>query len=151
MSNAALQADYLFLGPLLEQWLRSEIGENIAVEGVESMAQARDAQEQRELVLYVMWGGDRIDPSQTGRAGAGTSQRIMQRWVVLVRVGTPNKTAKAARNTRVGPLLSAVHKAVAGWQPEGCYAPFVRTQGPAPDYAPASGLYPLAFEINLVL
>ncbi|MCW5657447.1 MAG: hypothetical protein KIT60_07070 [Burkholderiaceae bacterium] len=151
MSNAAAAADYLFIGPLIEQRLRAQIGENVPVEGVEHMAQARDAQDLRELVLYVMWGGDSFAGGEASRARGGESQRVFQRWIVWLRVRNASVANKAARSTRAGPLLSAVHKALAGWTPEGAFRPLLRTQGPAPDYQAASGLYPLAFEINLSL
>jgi len=48
-------------------------------------------------------------------------------------------------------LLTQLHKALAGWQPEGCARTFTRCNGLVPDYTRASGLYPLAFEITLTL
>ncbi|MBE7419831.1 MAG: hypothetical protein HS128_19165 [Ideonella sp.] len=151
MSNAALAQDYLFIGPLIEARLAAEIAGNVPVERVEQMAQARDAQDLRETVLYVMWGGDRFDGGEAGRAGAGAAQRVWQQWLVWLRVRNAGVADKAARNTVAGPLLSAVHRALAGWMPEGALRTLQRTQGPAPNYQPASGLYPLAFEINLSL
>lgn len=145
MSNAALASDYLFIAPLLEQHLREQIGEGIPVEGVELMAQIRDDADHRPLVLFVMWGGDRFKES------VGSAQMSYQRWVVWARVRNASQADKAARNKAAGPLLSAITHAVVGWKPEGCHRPFQRTNGPAPDYKPASGLYPLAFEINLPL
>ena len=151
MANAALLLDYLFIGPLIERRLREQLGAEIPVEGIELMSQARDAQDLRERVVYVMWGGDRFDGNDGGRAGQGTSQRLLQRWVVWLRVRNLSATVKDARNDSAGPLLSAMHKALSGWQPEGALRSLWRTQGPAPDYQATSGLYPLAFEINLVL
>lgn len=151
MSVEALLTNYLFIGPLLEQRLREQIGEGIPVEGIEAMSQARDAQEKRAVVLYVMWGGDRFNTSEGGRAAGGASQLMHQRWIVFVRVENASTVNKDARSERAGPLLSAVHKAIAGWKPEGSYRTMVRTQGPGPDYQATSGLYPLAFEIQLAL
>lgn len=151
MSNPNLVQDYLFLGPLIEDRLRGEIGQNVAVESIEQMSQVRDNADLRELVVYVMWGGDRFNTTEGGRAGAGASQQVYQRWIVWARVRNESTADLAARNRRAGPLLSAIHKALAGWVPEGALRPLVRAQGPAPDYRPASGLYPLAFEINMAL
>lgn len=151
MSNPSLVADYLFIGPLIERRLQEELDPGTPVEGIERLSQARDAQDLRALVVYVMWGGDRFDGGDAGRAGGGTSQRLFQRWIVWVRVRNASQAAKDARNAGAGPLLSVVHKALAGWEPEGALRKLVRTQGPAPDYQAASGLYPLAFEINLAL
>lgn len=150
MSNAALLADYLFLGPLIEEQLAAQVA-NVPVEGIETMSQARDDQDLRARVLYVMWGGDRFDTSSTGTASNGSSQKLMQRWIVWLKVRNTSVANKDARNAGAGPLLSAVHKALAGWRPEGSQRALLRTQGPAPDYQAASGLYPLSFEINLVL
>lgn len=151
MSNPSLLADYLFIGPLIEARLAEQLGENIAVESIEQMSQVRDNAELRELVVYVMWGGDRFNTTEGGRAGAGASQQVYQRWIVWVRVRNESQADLAARNRRAGPVLSATHKALAGWMPEGGLRPFVRAQGPTPDYRTTSGLYPLAFEINMAL
>lgn len=151
MSTEALLADYLFLGPLIEERLREQFAEPLPVESIEAMSQAVDAMEHREAVLYVMWGGDRFNTGQSGRAGGGTSQQVYQRWITWLRIANESAADRAARNRLAGPYLSATHKAIAGWTPPGAFNPFLRTQGPAPDYKPASGLYPLAFEINMVL
>lgn len=151
MSNQALLADYLFLGPLIEERLRDQLPFAAPVESIEAMSQAIDAAEMRELVVYVMWGGDRFNTTERGRAGGGASQQLFQRWITWIRVANESQADRAARNRAAGPVLSAVHKALAGWTPSGALSQFVRTQGPAPDYRPASGLYPLAFEINMVL
>lgn len=151
MSNPALLADYLFIAPLIEQRLRTTLDVGVPVEGIEQMSQAREAQDLRATVIYVMWGGDRFDGGDLGRAGGGASQRLWQRWIVWIRVRNASQASKDARNAGAGALLSAVHKALAGWEPEGALRKLVRTQGPAPDYQAASGLYPLAFEINLAL
>ena len=150
MSNAALLADYLFLGPMIEAQLLAAVP-NVPVEGIETMSQARDDQDLRAQVLYVMWGGDRFDTSASGVSSNGLSQKIAQRWIVWLKVRNTSAANKDARNAGAGPLLSAVHKALAGWKPEGVFRTLIRTQGPAPDYQAASGLYPLSFEINLVL
>lgn len=151
MSNPALLLDYLFIGPLIEERLRAELAAGVPVEGIEQMSQARDAQDLRAQVVYVMWGGDRFDGGDAGRSGGGTSQRLWQRWIVWLRLRNASVAIKDARNAGAGALLSATHKALAGWEPEGALRKLVRTQGPAPDYQTASGLYPLAFEINLAL
>lgn len=151
MSNAALAADYLFLAPLIEQRLREEIAEGVPVEGIEQLSQVVDAAELRPFVMYVMWGGDRVPQVEGARSGQGASQVLYQRWIVWLRVRNASTADKAARNLAAGPLLSAIHKAIAGWVPGGAFKPFLRAQGVPPDYKAASGMYPLAFEINLVL
>lgn len=147
MSNEALLADYLYIGPLIEERLLAMLDAGVPVEGIEQLSQARDAQDLRAQVLYVMWGGDRF----VSAANGGLSQMFYQRWLVWVRVRNASLAAKDARNTAAGALLSAVHKALAGWKPGSEVRALLRTQGPAPDYQSTSGLYPLAFEINLIL
>ena len=151
MSNPTLLADYLFIGPLIEERLRATLDAGVPVEGIEQLSQANEAQDLRALVAYVMWGGDRFDGSEAGRAGGGASQRLIQRWLVLLRVRNASQANKAARNEAVGPLLSQMHKALAGWEPEGAMRKMTRAQGLTPDYKSTSALYPLAFEITLAL
>jgi hypothetical protein len=146
MSNALLEANYLFVGPLIEQRLRTLVAD-LPVEGIEDMAQAVDAQDRRKCVAYVMWGGDRFPESAAG----GEAAALYQQWVVWLRVLNASSTDKDARSTAAGGLLSGLHKALAGWKPEGCFRGLKRTGGPRPNYQTTSGLYPLAFEIQLHL
>lgn len=148
--SRAIDADYLFVGPLVLARLADQVT-GTPVEGIEDMAQARDDADMRPRVLYVMWGGDRFDTTEAGRAANGASQKLYQRWIVWLKVRNASQARKDARNTEAGAVLMQVHKALAGWVPPGGLRPLVRTQGPAPDYKPASGLYPLSFEIQLAL
>ena len=146
MSNAALAANYLFTGTLLEERLRDQVP-GLPVEGIEQMAQAVDAQDKRRAVAYVMWGGDRFPDN----AGGGEATVVYQQWLVWLRVVNASAADKDARSGAAGPALSALHKALAGWKPEGCLRGLKRVAGPRPNYQPASALYPLAFEIQLHL
>lgn len=154
MSTPGLAANYLFLQPLIEARLAAQIGENIPVEGIEELAQA-GAEDARPYVIFVYWAGDRFNESDGGRALAGTSQILHQRWLVLLYVKNAAHANRAARNEAAGGLLSRLHKALAGWTPLGAQPgsphKFNRINGLKPDYTRNSGLYPLMFEIPLHL
>ena len=148
--NAQLAENYLFVGPLVMARLTAQLVD-LPVEGVEEMAQVVDAQDMRPEVAYVMWGGDRFDAAELARAGSSASQRLLQRWIVWLKVRNDSRSTLDARNSDAGRRLTQIHKALQGWEPEGALRKLYRIQGPAPDYQTTSGLYPLAFEINLVL
>lgn len=150
MSTPDLLANYLSLQPRIEQRLREQLGNNIPVEGIEELGQA-GMEDRRPQVVFVYWAGDRFDESDTGRAGRGASQILRQRWLVLIYVRNDSQLNRDARNQAAGALLSSVHKALAGWQPDGVARTFTRANGPAPDYTRASGMLPLGFEITLTL
>lgn len=149
MGLPALEADYLFLGPLIVARIKAEVADLQTVEHVETGEQI--LREQRAKVGLVMWSGDVFDTTEMGRAGAGASQLVRQRWMVAVMLNNAGQ-AQAARHTVAGPLLSQVHKALAGWQPEGAGRTFRRAQaGLPPQFTPTHGMYPLGFEITLAL
>lgn len=143
---AAFAADYLFAGPLIQERLLAQVGA-LPVEGIEQMAQAVDAQDLRAAVAYVMWGGDRFPDTAAG----GEASIVYQQWWVWLRVVNASAADRAARDAAAGPLLAALHQALAGFKPAGCLRGFKRVAGPRPNYQPASALYPLAFEIQLHL
>lgn len=146
MSNPLLDANYLFVGPLIEARLRDQLGA-LPVEGIEQLSQAIDAQDLRPAVAYVMWGGDRF----TDTAANGDATTMYQQWVVWLRIRNASAADKDARNKTAGVQLSGLHKALAGFKPDGQHRPLKRTGGPRPNYQTTSGLYPLAFEIQLHL
>lgn len=145
MSNP-LHTDYLYLQQLIIDRLMSQMppGQALPVEGAESMAQVFEA-DVRPMVVWVVWGGDRID-----RSTAGPAALAYQGWLVLLAVRNP-APSKDARNNTAGTWLAMLHQALSGWQPAGVPGSpkFTRAQGPKPDYKKASALYPLAFEISI--
>lgn len=149
MGLPALEADYLFLGPLLVQRLKDQVGD-VPVEQIERPEQVLAA-DNRSRVLMVMWAGDVVPASEPGRAAGGASQKITQRWLVLLAVQNVGMTA-AARQDGAGPWLSRIHKALAGWKPEGAVHPLTRASSSmAPDFTKTKGLFPMGFEIQLNL
>jgi hypothetical protein len=149
MGCAALAADYLFAGPLIEARIAEQVPD-VPTAGVEALAQL-GAEDLRPRAAFVMWGGDRFDTSDAGRSGLGRGQMVTQRWVVWLYVRHVSPVNMAARNRAAGAYLSKIHKALAGWQPEGADRKLARGQGTAPNYSPQSGLYPLTFELTLTL
>jgi len=149
MSTVAILENYLFLQPLIEQRLRAVLGAELPIEGIEELAQVGET-DQRPKVVYVMWAGDAFDDSDAGRAQRGASQMVRQRWMVALRIRNVSQVDKAARHKEAGSLLSQIHKAIAGWSPEGVSRAFVRSGNLAPNYTKTS-LYPLGFAIQLTL
>lgn len=149
MALQALLDDYLFLAPLVQARLADQVGD-LPVDVVETVPQVLAA-DRRERVLMVMYAGDAFDPNEAARAGGGTSQMLRQRWLVLLALN--NVAAKAdARQSRAGPTLSQVHRALAGWTPPGVPRPFRRANAPLrPDINERKAIYPMGFEIQLNL
>jgi hypothetical protein len=141
-----LLEDYLFLVAQIVARLKAQLPE-LDVLPIEAMAQATE-RSVRTSTAFVLWEGDRF----SDQAGDGRSTAVVQSFTVVLAVRNADQVDKDARNLHAGPLLSRLHKAVAGWAPEGVYRNFRRANGPRrPNYGPNVGLYPLTFEINLVL
>lgn len=149
MGLPALAADYLFLAPLIAARLEDQVGD-IPIDVCETTDQVLKA-DARKRVLMVLWAGDRIDTSEAGRAREGASQLVHQRWLVMLGLSNVGKTPDA-RNVAAGPLLSKVHKALAGWTPEGAARAMRRASAPLqPTFTESKAVYPLGFEITLTL
>ncbi|MFN0185122.1 MAG: hypothetical protein ACKVQR_15015 [Aquabacterium sp.] len=144
--SSPLADNYLFLQPLVEARIRDRVA-GLPVEGVEQMAQIVEAQDRRAEVCFVMWGGDRFADT----ANAGDATQVVQEWVLWLRVINASAADKDARSSAAGARLAQLHAAMAGFKPAGCARGFRRTNGPRPNYQPASGLYPLSFGISLHL
>ena len=145
MGLPALAADYLFVGPLIVKRLEQEVPD-IAVGLVERADQVLDA-DKRARVLMVMWAGDRFEDE----ARAGRSQQVYQRWLVVLALNNVGR-ANDARNALAGTLLSQVHRALAGWHPDGSPLPLKRANAPLqPTFTDSKAVYPLGFEVSLSL
>lgn len=142
-----LHDDYLFLAPLIRERVAAQVP-GLPVEGVAELAQIVDSQDQRPQVAFVLWSGDRFPDTAMG----GEATVLFQQWDVWLRVRNASPTNLDAHQETAGPLLSRVHKALAGWKPPGTWrAGMRRTVGPRPNYQRVSGLFPLTFEIPLNL
>lgn len=153
MSNAALLLDYLFAGELIRTRLREQVpglASTDSVQGIETLAQAVE-KNITAPTAFVLWEGDLINTGEQGTAAGGRSQLMRQQWTVLLAVRNAMQSDKAARNEAAGPFLSAIHKALAGWAPEGTVRPMLRAQGRKATYTANVGLYPLTFELPLNL
>lgn len=154
MGTPALLLDYLFAGAAIEQRLRSQVAELAGADAVRAVDQLAQAVERSITgpTAFVLWEGDAFDTGERGRAAGGTSQIVRQQWTVLLAVRHAGQKAPgAARNESAGPLLAAIHKALAGWIPEGAFRPLQRTQGRRATYTANVALYPLAFDLPLTL
>lgn len=149
MGLPALAADYLFLGPLIQKRLQDQVPD-VPVDVCETAAQVLAA-DRRALVLMVMWAGDRFVESDSGRAANGASQVLFQRWLVMLALNNASPE-KDARHLLAGPLMSATHKALAGWTPEGTARAMRRANAPMrPDITPQKAIYPMGFELSMTL
>jgi hypothetical protein len=139
--------DYLYLQPLIAQRLREQMP-NLVAYGVQSMDQIL-ATELRQPVAFVLWDGERF--ADAARAGGSTISA--QRWAVMLAVANANQDAQdAPLNNEAGPLMAGIHKALAGWEPEGIAGrSFKRVNGRSPIYSPNAGIYPLTFEASINL
>lgn len=145
MALPALLADYLFIGPLVVDRLADQVPD-IPVELCETSDDVLKA-DTRKRVLKVLWGGDLLGADAAG----GSAQALRQAWLVMVALGVVPKVTNV-RATAAGPVMSQVHKALAGWTPAGAQRPFKRAQARvAPRFTEKSAVYPLAFEIQLNL
>lgn len=153
MSTPALLLDYLFAGAVIEARLRDQVTELAAegaVQGVEAFSQALERSISAPTA-FVLWEGDLFPTGESSSAAGGKSQIVTQQWSVLLAVRNASQVVRAARNASAGPLLSAIHKALAGWTPEGAYRPMRRISGRRASFSPNVGLYPLAFGLPLTL
>lgn len=153
MGLPALAADYFFVAPLLAARLLDQVPD-VVVEVCETEEQVLAA-DRRERVLMLLWGGDRVEDRDTGsgkaQAGGGNSQVLHQRWLVLLGLNNVAK-GKDARQIASGPLLSQVHRALAGWVPQGAVHPVRRAAATLrPKFTESKAVYPLGFEITLSL
>lgn len=149
MALPALAADYLFLGPLIEARLKDQVPD-VPVDVCETVDQVLAA-DTRQLVLMVMWAGDHFPETEAGRALAGASQKVQQRWLVMLALNNVAQ-AKDARHLRAGGLLSKTHAALAGWVPPGCTNAMRRVNAPLrPDINARKAIYPMGFGIQLSL
>lgn len=144
MTTVALLDNYLFLAPLIERRVQDALPD-VPVEAIEQLSQVEG--DKRPTVIYVLWSGERFGDS-TPRASA---QIVTQDWLVLLRQQHMSLNDKDARAQAAGRHLAHVHKAIAGWTPDGAVKPFRRVQGRAPNYTKTDGLFPLTFGIDLYL
>lgn len=140
-----LLTDYLFVQDLIKARLSSELGKELPVHGIEELAQVTEANITRDT-LFVLWDGERVADT----AGNATRTMLTHRYTVFLAVKNARQT-KDARNESAGPMLSRVHKALAGWAPVAGARPLVRTNGRQPNYRASVALYPLTFAITLTL
>jgi hypothetical protein len=149
MGLPALLADYLFLGPLIQERLKEQVLD-VPVDLCETADQVLKA-DQRARVLMVMWAGERFVESEAGRVSNQATQTVYQRWLVLLAINNPS-AYKDARHKSAGQMLSAIHGAIAGWKPEGCTRAMQRAAASLrPDITATKAIYPLGFELQLYL
>lgn len=149
MGQPAFVENYLFVGPLIAARLVDQV-EGLPADHIEAASQLV-GDDQRRQVAKVMWAGDRVDTSDSGRARDGASQIVHQRWLVALLLRNEGQQLDA-RHATAGPLLSRIHRALAGWVPEGGMRPLRRAQAPlSPTLTEVHAVYPLGFEITLTL
>ena len=145
MTPNPLHQDYLFMGALIARQLTEQLPD-MPVEGVAELAQIVDSQDQRTHCAFVLWAGDRFVDTALG----GAANVVNQQWDVWLRLRNDARFQQSPAD-EAGPYLSKLHRALAGWRPEGLHRPMRRTSGPRPNYTKLSGMYPLTFEITLNL
>jgi hypothetical protein len=150
--NAALQADYLFVGAAIRARLAEKVpelavdGSVVEIEGLEAMAASINAP-----TVFVAWDADLFEDADTARAAGGRNTLMRQVWNVIVVARNAAQGAGAYRDNTVGALLAKVQAALAGFEPTGAFKPLLRVQGRRAQYSANTGVYPLAFQIQLSL
>jgi hypothetical protein len=153
VSTPALLLDYLFVRPLIVARLAQQVSvfaQPGSVKGVEELADAIERGVSAPTA-FVFFAGDVFDTSEQGRASNGRSQIVQQQWCVVLVVRNADQIDGAARDTLAGPLMSTIHKALAGWVPDGSARPFVRVPGARATYNKNVAAYPLTFGLSLNL
>jgi hypothetical protein len=146
MSNPHLEANYFFAQQIMVDRLQETLPE-LPVRGIDSLATATD-NDVRDAVVYVLFEGERF----TDDAGNGLRNAVRQRFSAMLGVEHKRQNDDAGRNGEAGPLLSKIHKALAGFTHDSLMTrPFKRTNGRSPIYTPGSAIYPLSFEILINL
>lgn len=148
----AVLLDYLFLQGRVMDRIESIVNadaKNVEIKPIEDLRQATEANV-RDNLIYVLWDGDQFASGDGGRAGS-SSQIVTQTWSIVYAKRSADQHDRAARNSSSGPMLATLHKAIAGWTPEGTFRPFRRVNGRKPSYLASVALYPLSFSIDLTL
>lgn len=145
MATQALLLDYLFLRELIKARIESQVAD-LEVEGIEEFSQATEASVATSK-LFILWDGDVFPQGETSRAGS--SQAFSQVWSLLFVQRNAAQHDLAATDRSAGPVLSKLHKTLAGWTPSGAFKPFRRINGRKPNYRANVGIYPLTFSIDL--
>ncbi len=152
MSTHPIRDDYLFVGPQIVQRLREQMAGLVPASDVlhiEQLGQAAANMGTRSPVVFVLWDGEGMGSGQR-ELNTGVARIMHQVWTVILYVRNASQVALDSRNLAAGPLMSAIHLALAGWRPEGSVHPFHRTSpGKKPQYPDNGGMYPLSFSIDL--
>lgn len=151
MASPALQADYLFAGPLILERLRSQVAG--VPWGDADAAAAADPKAAQPLAGFVLWDGELLAANADGQARGGASQIVDHVWTVLLRVrnAAQGRSGDGLLDHQAGPLLYAVHQALAGWSPEGALHPLRRAQARPPAYGTNSKLFFVSFQLRHAL
>lgn len=141
----AIDSDYLFAQAAICQRI-NELHPELDARPVDEMASATE-QHVASPRVFVAWAGEQV----ADHAGHATRTAITHRYTVLLVLRHAQQGDQGKRNGLAGPLLSKLHQALAGHQPEGAHRPFKRVTGAAPSYNQAVGIYPLSFELQITL
>lgn len=138
-----LPADYLAAGRALVERLRTDVPALRGVLLAEDLAVLNEGAAIGPLA-FVMYDGDEVIEGE-GRARQGASQRVRQRWLVVVAIRNATQHRQGAAHEDAGPLLSQTIQSLAGWITAPYRAPLVRLTAPRVSYGNNFALYPLMF------
>ena len=142
--------NYLKAWDAIIERVRSEMPELADVLSAPDIAVIREDQ-QRTPNVQVLYDGDIVDGGEGGSAGRGAAQVVLQRfvlWVVVKNVRRAERMKDAF--DEVGPLVSKVIAALAGWAPAAEFRPMRRTNALKPAYSPGFVYVPIAFQTQLI-
>lgn len=138
-----LPADYLAGGRAIVERLRAEVRELRGVLMAEDLAVLNEGTAVGPLA-FVVYDGDEVLEGD-GRARQGASQRVRQRWMVVIAIRSAVQHRQAASHDEAGPLLAKTIQTLAGWSTAPYRQPLVRITAPRVNYGPNFALYPLMF------
>lgn len=143
-------ADYLSAEAPIIARLRAEVSGLRTVLGAADIAELEEAAVPTPAA-FVIYDGDEIPEGEGARAGAGTAQRVTQRWYVVVAVrNARDALGGSAARAEAGPLISQAIAALAGWQPTADHRPLRRAGAVPPGFSKGFGYFPILFTTEVV-
>ena len=101
---------------------------------------------------HVIYDGYAVPGASTARAGAGQTQVLIQRLLVIIAVKNARDQArKREAIDMAGELFIGCFVALAGWSPLVQARPLRLATAPRPLYGPAWAYVPLAFECEIII
>lgn len=140
--------NYLALESLIQSRIKDQVN---GLQDIKAAADLEDVSQQNQITpaAYVIYAGDRIVDTPSGRAGLGAVQSVYQTWLVMV--ATRYRKAYKGPAEDAGRVLYDIIQALAGWDAGVDFPrPLRRVNAPKPEYLGGYGYFYLGFEAQLI-